>query len=60
LHTDVTSKLAAEIATLSGVAVLRQIRATDPGLRVIVMTGLGTLGEIAEARVSEYRDHREA
>src|SRR6266513_3664440 len=33
-----------------GVAVLRQIRSTDPGLPVIIMTGLATLGEIAEAR----------
>ncbi len=35
---------------LNGVAVLRQIRATDPTLPVIIMTGLATPGEIAEAR----------
>ena len=35
---------------LNGVAVLRQIRSTDPELPVIIMTGLATLGEIAEAR----------
>jgi len=35
---------------LNGVAVLRQIRATDPALPVIIMTGLATPGEIAEAR----------
>ena len=35
---------------LTGVAVLRQIRATDPALPVIIMTGLATPGEIAEAR----------
>jgi len=32
---------------LNGVAVLRQIRATDPALPVIIMTGLATPGEIA-------------
>src|SRR3989442_12855062 len=35
---------------LNGVAVLRQIRATDPALPVIIMTGLATPGEIAEVR----------
>ena len=35
---------------LTGVAVLRQIRATDPTLPVIIMTGLATPGEIAEIR----------
>ena len=35
---------------LGGVAVLRQIRATDPALPVIIMTGLATPGEIAEVR----------
>ena len=35
---------------LDGVAVLRQIRATDPTLPVIIMTGLATPGEIAEVR----------
>jgi DNA-binding response OmpR family regulator len=35
---------------LNGVAVLRQIRATDPTLPVIIMTGLATPGEIAEIR----------
>ena len=35
---------------MSGVAVLRQIRATDPVLPVMIMTGLATPGEIAEAR----------
>src|SRR5438128_5713066 len=35
---------------LNGVAVLREIRATDPTLPVIIMTGLATPGEIAEAR----------
>ena len=35
---------------LNGVAVLRQIRATDPALPVIIMTGLATAGEIAEVR----------
>src|SRR2546430_11961990 len=34
---------------MSGVAVLRQIRATDPVLPVMIMTGLATPGEIAEA-----------
>src|SRR2546421_11024091 len=33
---------------LNGVAVLRQIRSTDPTLPVIIMTGLATPGEIAE------------
>ncbi len=35
---------------LTGVEVLRQIRATDPALPVIIMTGLATPGEIAEVR----------
>jgi len=35
---------------LNGVEVLRQIRATDPTLPVIIMTGLATPGEIAEVR----------
>jgi DNA-binding response OmpR family regulator len=35
---------------LDGVAVLRQIRARDPNLPVIIMTGLATPGEIAEVR----------
>jgi len=35
---------------LNGVAVLRQIRARDPNLPVIIMTGLATPGEIAEVR----------
>src|SRR5437899_11905673 len=38
------------LPTMGGVAVLRQIRSTDPGLPVIIMTGLATRGEIAEAR----------
>src|SRR5437763_9943338 len=46
---------------LNGVAVLRQIRSTDPELPVIIMTGLATLGEIAEARrlgVTEIIDRK--
>src|SRR5437773_10242674 len=35
---------------LNGVAVLRQIRSSDPELPVLIMTGVATLGEIAEAR----------
>ena len=35
---------------LNGVAVLRQIRARDPSLPVIIMTGLATPGEIEEVR----------
>jgi DNA-binding response OmpR family regulator len=35
---------------VNGVAVLRQIRTTDPSLPVIIMTGLATPGEIAEIR----------
>src|SRR5882724_12729652 len=38
------------LPALNGVAVLRKIRSTDPELPVIIMTGLATLGEIAEAR----------
>lgn len=33
---------------INGVAVLRQIRSTDPALPVIIMTGLATPGELAE------------
>ena len=35
---------------LNGVDVLRQIRSLDPGLPVIIMTGLATSGELAEIR----------
>jgi DNA-binding response OmpR family regulator len=35
---------------LDGVAVLRQIRSTDPTLPVLIMTGFATPGEIDEAR----------
>jgi len=35
---------------LNGVAVLREIRSTNPTLPVIIMTGLATLGEIGEVR----------
>ena len=38
------------LPTLNGVAVLRQIRSTDPTLPVIIMTGLATPGELAEIR----------
>ncbi len=38
------------LPTLNGVAVLRQIRSTDPTLPVIIMTGLATRGELAEIR----------
>jgi DNA-binding response OmpR family regulator len=38
------------LPAMSGVAVLRRIRATDPDLPVMIMTGLATPGEIAEAR----------
>src|SRR5438445_7611072 len=38
------------LPTLSGVGVLRQIRSTDPTLPVIIMTGLATAGELAQAR----------
>src|SRR2546426_10563809 len=38
------------LPTMNGVAVLRQIRSTDPRLPVIIMTGLATPEEIAEAR----------
>jgi DNA-binding response OmpR family regulator len=38
------------LPAIDGVGVLRQIRATDQALPVIIMTGLATLGEIAEAR----------
>jgi DNA-binding response OmpR family regulator len=35
---------------MSGIAVLRQIRATDPELPVMILTGMATPEEIAEAR----------
>ena len=35
---------------LNGVDVLRQIRSRDPGLPVIIMTGLATPGELTEMR----------
>ena len=35
---------------MSGVEVLRRIRAVDQGLPVIIITGLATPGEIAKAR----------
>jgi len=38
------------LPSLNGVAVLRQIRSSDQALPVIIMTGLATPGEIAEAR----------
>src|SRR2546428_11325458 len=38
------------LPTMNGVAVLRQIRATDLRLPVIIMTGLAPPEEIAEAR----------
>ncbi len=38
------------LPAINGVAVLRKIRSTDPGLPVIIMTGVATPGEIAEAR----------
>ena len=38
------------LPAMSGVAVLRQIRATDPVLPVMMITGLATPEEIAEAR----------
>ncbi len=38
------------LPAMSGVAVLRQIRATDPVLPVMMITGLATPAEIAEAR----------
>jgi DNA-binding NtrC family response regulator len=38
------------LPAIDGVGVLRQIRSTDQALPVIIMTGLATLGEIAEAR----------
>ncbi len=38
------------LPSLNGVGVLRQIRASDPTLPVIIMTGLATPGEMAEAR----------
>ena len=38
------------LPTLNGVVVLRQIRSTDSTLPVIIMTGLATPGELAQAR----------
>lgn len=38
------------LPTINGVAVLRQIRSTDPALPVIIITGLATPSEVAEAR----------
>ena len=38
------------LPTMNGVAVLRRIRSTDPRLPIIIMTGLATPEEIAEAR----------
>jgi DNA-binding NtrC family response regulator len=38
------------LPTLNGVDVLRRIRSTDPTLPVIIMTGLATAGELAQAR----------
>ena len=38
------------LPTMNGVAVLRQIRSSDPVLPVIIMTGLATPAEMAEAR----------
>lgn len=38
------------LPTINGVAVLQQIRSTDPGLPVIIMTGLATPDEVAEIR----------
>src|SRR3989449_8513197 len=38
------------LPSMNGVAVLRQIRSTDPDLPVIIITGLASPGEIAEAR----------
>jgi DNA-binding NtrC family response regulator len=38
------------LPVLNGVAVLRQVRSTDPTLPVIIMTGFATPGEIAEVR----------
>src|SRR5438309_10734546 len=38
------------LPSLNGIGVLRRIRSSDPALPVIIMTGLATPGEIAEAR----------
>src|SRR5207245_11614823 len=49
------------LPAMSGVAVLRQIRATDPVLPVMMITGLATPEEIAEARrlgVTELSEKR--
>ena len=43
------------LPAIDGVGVLRQIRATDQALPVIIMTGLATLGEIAEAFRKPHR-----
>ena len=38
------------LPAINGLSVLRQIRSSDPGLPVVIMTGLATPSEIAEAR----------
>jgi DNA-binding NtrC family response regulator len=38
------------LPAMNGIAVLRQIRSTDPDLPVIIMTGLAKPSEVAEAR----------
>jgi DNA-binding response OmpR family regulator len=38
------------LPAMNGVAVLRQIRSTDPELPVIIMTGLASPSEVAEVR----------
>jgi DNA-binding response OmpR family regulator len=38
------------LPTINGIEVLRKIRMTDPLLPVIIMTGLATPSEVAEAR----------
>ena len=38
------------LPAINGIAVLRQIRSTDSVLPVIIMTGLATPSEVAEAR----------
>ena len=38
------------LPTIGGIAVLRQIRSTDPVLPVIIMTGMATQSELAEVR----------
>ena len=37
------------LPAMNGIAVLRQIRTTDPALPVIIITGLATPSEVAEA-----------